>query len=120
GIQQTSNSGAITAGALGIVAHGNVDLSETADTAFLLSINDSSGYVRLVNSQTLIVGTVGGVTPNIFPNAVHGITTVGGDIGLQTTSGNMMLGMGASSEVVSATGAGGDVRLNSAGEILQN
>ena len=119
-IHQSLGSGAITAGALAVAAAGNVELSQSANTAILVAINNTSGYVRFVDSESFIVGSVGGISPTLFPNTVHGVTTVGGDIGLQTNAGSMQLGNGNASEVVSATGAGGDVRLDSAGAIMQN
>src|SRR6202034_3429333 len=73
--QSPSGGGAITAGALGIVADGNVDLTQSPNTVFLVAIKNSSGYVRFVNSISFVVGTVGGVSPKIFPNAVQGVTT---------------------------------------------
>ena len=61
------------------MADGNVELSQVQNMAVLVSINNSSGYVRFVDGESFVVGTVGGVSSMFFPNAVHGVTTVGGD-----------------------------------------
>jgi hypothetical protein len=123
-------AGMITAANLGVVANGNVDLCQTANTvtsaAFTgnVAIHDltAGAFVRFLDTAGFTVGTVTGDTcvtgadPVNFPAAgINGVVTVNGDVDLVSltgaTAGPIRLAQpinaGTATVLLDAGGAGG-------------
>jgi hypothetical protein len=113
--QSVGGAGAITAQNLAVVANGNIDLSESANSVggTFAGLNNTAGdFIRFLDMAGFTVGTVAG---DGFANGATGVNTTAGDISFNSTAGPITLLQGVST----ATPNLGVVRINSGGAVTQ-
>src|SRR5207248_2261528 len=113
--QTAGGAGAITAQNLAVVAAGNVDLCEVANTVtgtFAASDTAAGAFVRFLDSSGFTVGTV---AADVCAAGATGVVTNNGDVSLVSTAGPITLTHGTNDR----GGSTATVRLNSGGAVPQ-
>src|SRR5207302_547736 len=113
--QTAGGAGAITAANLAVVAAGNVDLCQVANTVtgnFAALDTAAGAFVRFLDTSGFTVNTVAG---DVCAAGATGVTTNNGDVDLVSTAGPVML----TQAVNTGAGSTATLRLNSGTGVSQ-
>src|SRR5205807_9661053 len=116
--QTAGGAGSVTANSLAVVAAGNVDLCQVANSVGTFAASDTGpgGFVRLLDNISLIVGSVGS---DACASGASGVTTTN-NAAAPFTNDIDLVTKGVSLRLDQAVNAGSaTVRLNSGGTVFQ-
>jgi hypothetical protein len=114
---------AITAGDLGVLSTGLIDLCTVANTVTGVfaaqNADTTASSIRFLDNVSFTVGTVTAdpVSPACFAGATGVVTTAGGAISLRSVTGDLILNQAVTSGTMMNHGT---VRLDSGGGVTQN